>query len=50
VRAGDRLDVAEMSALVARLAHCKNPMHCPHGRPTVIRISADDVARMFKRT
>jgi DNA mismatch repair protein MutL len=50
VRAGDRLDVAEMSALVARLSHCKNPMHCPHGRPTVIRISADDVAHMFKRT
>jgi DNA mismatch repair protein MutL len=50
VRAGDRLDVAEMSALVARLAHCENPMHCPHGRPTVVRIGADDVARMFKRS
>jgi DNA mismatch repair protein MutL len=50
VRAGDRLDVAEMSALVARLARCENPMHCPHGRPTVVRIGADDIARMFKRT
>jgi DNA mismatch repair protein MutL len=50
VRAGDRLDVAEMSALVARLAQCENPMHCPHGRPTIVRIGADDVARMFKRS
>jgi DNA mismatch repair protein MutL len=50
VRAGDRLEFAEMSALLARLARCENPMHCPHGRPTVVRIAADDVARMFKRT
>jgi DNA mismatch repair protein MutL len=49
VRAGDRLEHAEMSALLARLAHCTNPMHCPHGRPTVVRIGADDIARMFKR-
>jgi DNA mismatch repair protein MutL len=50
VRAGDRLELAEMSALIARLEHCENPMHCPHGRPTVVRIGASDVARMFKRT
>jgi DNA mismatch repair protein MutL len=50
VRAGDRLELAEMSALIARLEHCANPMHCPHGRPTVVRIGAADVARMFKRT
>jgi DNA mismatch repair protein MutL len=49
VRAGDRLEHAEMSALLARLAHCTNPMHCPHGRPTVVRIGAEDIARMFKR-
>jgi DNA mismatch repair protein MutL len=50
VRAGDRLEFAEMSALLARLALCENPMHCPHGRPTIVRIAADEVARMFKRT
>lgn len=50
VRAGDRLEFAEMSALLARLALCENPMHCPHGRPTIVRIGADEVARMFKRT
>lgn len=50
VRAGERLEYAEMSALVTRLARCANPMHCPHGRPTIVRIGAGEVARIFKRT
>jgi DNA mismatch repair protein MutL len=49
-RAGERLERDEMSALIARLMRCENPMHCPHGRPTMVRIEADAVARMFKRT
>jgi DNA mismatch repair protein MutL len=49
-RAGERLEHAEMSALVARLMRCANPMHCPHGRPTMVRIEPEAVARMFKRT
>jgi DNA mismatch repair protein MutL len=50
VRAGDPLEHAEMSALLARLVRCENPMHCPHGRPTIVRIEPEAVARMFKRT
>jgi DNA mismatch repair protein MutL len=49
-RAGERLERAEMDALLARLVRCENPMHCPHGRPTIVRIEADAIARMFKRT
>lgn len=49
VRAGDHLEGAEMSALLARLVRCENPMHCPHGRPTLVRIEAAAIARMFKR-
>lgn len=48
-RAGERLEEAEMSALLAQLVRCANPMHCPHGRPTIVRIEADAIARMFKR-
>lgn len=47
--AGERLEFEEMSALVDRLQRCENPMHCPHGRPTMIRIGTDDLAKMFKR-
>jgi DNA mismatch repair protein MutL len=49
VRAGDALEPAEMAALLERLVRCENPMHCPHGRPTMVRIEPDAVARMFKR-
>ncbi|MHB8148396.1 MAG: DNA mismatch repair endonuclease MutL, partial [Vulcanimicrobiaceae bacterium] len=47
--AGERLEPDEMTTLVDRLQRCINPMHCPHGRPTMVRLSSDDIARMFKR-
>ncbi|MGA8099657.1 MAG: DNA mismatch repair endonuclease MutL [Candidatus Cybelea sp.] len=47
--AGERLEADEMQTLVERLRACENPMHCPHGRPTMIRLGHDDIARMFKR-
>ena len=49
VRAGDPLEPSEMAALLDRLVRCENPMHCPHGRPTMVRIEPDAVAKMFKR-
>ncbi len=48
-RAGDKLEYAEMTALVERLQRCENPMHCPHGRPTIVRLEPDRIARLFKR-
>ena len=49
VRAGERLEMAELTALVERLQRCENPMHCPHGRPTIVRLEPAAVARLFKR-
>ncbi len=49
VVAGERLEPEEMTTLIERLQRCRNPMHCPHGRPTMVRIGPDEVARMFKR-
>jgi DNA mismatch repair protein MutL len=48
-RAGETLQPAEMLSLLVRLRTCENPMHCPHGRPTIVRLEADAVARLFKR-
>lgn len=48
-RAGERLDFAEMATLVDRLQHCENPMHCPHGRPTLVRMDSEAVQKLFKR-
>jgi len=47
--AGEKLEFEEMQTLVERLQHCQNPMHCPHGRPTLVTFSPDDLARLFKR-
>jgi DNA mismatch repair protein MutL len=47
--AGERLDPEEMTTLVDRLQLCANPMHCPHGRPTMVRLGPLEIARMFKR-
>ena len=48
-RAGERLEMNEMSVLVERLQQCENPMHCPHGRPTIVRMDSEAIQRLFKR-
>lgn len=48
-RAGERLHVEEMQHLLERLQQCDNPMHCPHGRPTIVRMESDAIAKLFKR-
>ena len=49
VRRGAVLDPAAMTALLRDLEQCANPHSCPHGRPTLVEISADDVLRQFRR-
>jgi len=48
--AGETLEPDEMTVLVDRLQTCANPMHCPHGRPTMVRLGPAEIARLFKRT
>jgi DNA mismatch repair protein MutL len=50
VRANQSLTPAEMMALINDLEACKIPAHCPHGRPTWIAWSRQEVERLFKRT
>jgi DNA mismatch repair protein MutL len=47
--ANERLEFPEMTALLERLQRCENPMHCPHGRPTIVRLEPERIARLFKR-
>ncbi len=49
IRANQRINQAEIKYLYENLRECNNPYTCPHGRPTVIRISHDEVEKMFKR-
>lgn len=49
VKAGQVLSFAEMQALIRQLEECQSPQTCPHGRPTMMHISAEELARQFGR-
>ncbi len=49
IQPGAKLEVAEMGALVDQLFLCESPYTSPDGRPTMIRISTDELARRFGR-
>ena len=49
VKAGQVMAQAEMDELVRLLERCASPRTCPHGRPTMIHLSADQLAREFGR-
>jgi DNA mismatch repair protein MutL len=50
VKSGDSLTTAEMNALVNELFRTEFPYSCPHGRPTIINLSLDELDRRFRRT
>ena len=50
IKAGQSLSLAEMEAMIRQLEACANPHTCPHGRPTLIHLSAAQLARQFGRT
>lgn len=49
VRAGKTLAPDEMRELIRLLETCQSPRTCPHGRPTMIHVSAAALEREFGR-
>jgi DNA mismatch repair protein MutL len=49
VKAGQALTVPEMQELVRALEGAEMPLTCPHGRPTAISFTAEELARHFGR-
>ncbi|MEK6705903.1 MAG: DNA mismatch repair endonuclease MutL [Bdellovibrionota bacterium] len=49
VRAGMRLTEPEATALVNQLMTCNHPWNCPHGRPTIVKISRSKLEEWFNR-
>jgi DNA mismatch repair protein MutL len=49
IKSGQALSEEEMQALVRQLEQTAHPHTCPHGRPTVIRLSAAQLGREFGR-
>ena len=50
IKAGQELNLRQMQILLNDLATTPHPHTCPHGRPTIIKFSSGDLAKMFKRT
>ncbi|WP_010273601.1 DNA mismatch repair endonuclease MutL [Paenibacillus senegalensis] len=49
IKANQALSIAEMETLIRRLAGCRIPYTCPHGRPIVVSFSTYELEKMFKR-
>lgn len=50
IKAGQELNFRQMQILLEELAHTDFPYTCPHGRPTILKFSTGELAKMFKRT
>ena len=50
IKANTAITMEEAENLVNDLRKCENPFNCPHGRPTTIYYSKDDLEKLFKRS
>ncbi|MGI8982575.1 MAG: DNA mismatch repair endonuclease MutL [Pirellulaceae bacterium] len=50
VKAGDYLAPEEITALLEQRHHYQDTHHCPHGRPTALVFTREELDKRFKRT
>ncbi len=50
IKAGDRLSSEEIDALLELRHLCQDSHHCPHGRPTALVFTKEELDRRFQRT
>ncbi len=49
IKAGDRLTPEEIAALLEQRHLARDTHHCPHGRPTALVFTREELDRQFKR-
>ena len=49
VKGNDKLSYSEAQALIQELLKLEDPFTCPHGRPTIIKMSKYELEKKFKR-
>ncbi|GGA24761.1 DNA mismatch repair endonuclease MutL [Paenibacillus physcomitrellae] len=49
IKANQKLTEDEANTLLKRLAACRQPYTCPHGRPIVVSFTSYDLEKLFKR-
>ena len=50
VKAGEKLEREQAEALLNNMKKCKDALHCPHGRPTLITLEMKEITRKFGRS
>lgn len=50
IKAGDRLSHEEVASLIEQRHLAQDTHHCPHGRPTALVFTREELDRQFKRT
>jgi DNA mismatch repair protein MutL len=49
IKANDKLDPQEVFELITQMQEVDRSTHCPHGRPSIVKIPKKDVEKWFKR-
>ena len=49
VKGNQAMSSLEMEGLIQQMLKLENPYHCPHGRPTMISMSKQELEKKFKR-
>lgn len=50
IKAGEKLAKEQVETLMNNLKKCKDALHCPHGRPTILTFTTAEIAKRFERT
>lgn len=50
IKAQDSLSLLEMEQLIALLGQSQNPYTCPHGRPTMVKMTRPELEKRFYRS
>ncbi len=49
IKFGQKLEIVEMQSLIDQMKKLVRPYTCPHGRPTMISLTLDELGKMFGR-
>ena len=50
IKAGHNLNIYQMTTLIEDLFSTEKPYVCPHGRPTIIKFTPDELGKLFLRS
>ncbi|MBO5711610.1 MAG: hypothetical protein J6R47_02125, partial [Acholeplasmatales bacterium] len=49
IKANHSINRMEIDSLLKQLNDCENPYTCPHGRPSIIKLTLNEIETMFER-